>query len=88
MFVKALWLATLLTVALMAPASAETVKIPSDDPFVTIQVPDNGWTVTQIDKGVEVESDDDEVYIAVEATPMKGLVELTVDAVRFLNAPA
>lgn len=79
-----LMLAAMVLAALAAPVSAETFKIPDDDPIVTITVPD-GWTVTHIDKGIEVASDDDEVYLAIEGTPMKGLVELTVDAVKFLN---
>ena len=81
---KTFLLAVMLTAALAVPVLAETFKIPDDDPIVTITVPD-GWTATQIDKGIELMSDDDEVYLAIEGTQMKGLVELTVDAVKFLN---
>ena len=81
---KTFMLAVMLTAALALPVLAETFKIPDDDPIVTIAVPD-GWTATQIDKGIELMSDDDEVYLAIEGTQMKGLVELTVDAVKFLN---
>jgi hypothetical protein len=82
--VKKVMLAVLLAAALASPALAERFRIPADDPIVTIEVPED-WTATQIDKGVELSSDDDEVYLAIEGTPMKGLVELTTDAVRFLN---
>jgi hypothetical protein len=82
--VKQLLLAVTLAAALVHPAFAEQFRIPADDPIVTIDVPDD-WTVAQIDKGIEASSDDDEVYLAIEGTPMKGLVELTTDAVRFLG---
>jgi hypothetical protein len=82
--VKQLLLAVMLAAALVSPALAERFRIPADDPVVTIEAPED-WTVTQIDKGIELSSDDDEVYLAIEGTPMKGLVDLTADAVTFLN---
>jgi hypothetical protein len=84
--VKQLMLAAMLMAALVLPmpAQAEKFRIPASDPIVTIEVPED-WTATQIDKGIELSSDDDEVYLAIEGTPMKGLVELTTDAVKFLN---
>ena len=81
---KTFMLAVMLTAVLAVPALAETFRIPASDPIVTIEVPED-WTATQIDKGIELSSDDDEVYLAIEGTPMKGLVELTTDAVKFLN---
>jgi len=77
-------LAVMLAAALVQPALAERHRIPADNPIVTIEVPED-WTATQIDKGIEVSSDDDEVYIAIEGTPMKSLVELTTDTVSYLN---
>jgi hypothetical protein len=82
--VKQMLLAAMLAAALVQPALAERVRIPADEPIVMIDVPSD-WTVTQIDKGVELSTEDDEVYIAVEGTPMKGLVELATDAIRYLN---
>jgi hypothetical protein len=82
--VKQMLLAVILAAALVQPAFAERFRIPAEDPIVTIDVPED-WTVAQIDKGIEASSDDDEVYLAIEGTVMKGLVELTTDAVRFLG---
>jgi hypothetical protein len=84
--VKQMLLALIFAAGLMLPSSAgaETFKIPAGDPIVTIVVPDD-WAATQIDKGIELSSEDDEVYIAVEGTPMKGLVELVTDTIAYLN---
>jgi hypothetical protein len=54
--------AAVLASLLGAPALAETHKIPNDNPIVTVDVPDKGWTASKIDRGIEVSDDDDEVY--------------------------
>ena len=79
-------LALMFAAALVLPSSAqaERFNIPANDPVVSIDVPED-WTATQIDKGIELSSEDDEVYIAVEGTPMKGLVELVTDTITYLN---
>ena len=79
-------LALIFAAALVLPSSAraERFNVPANDPIVTIDVPE-GWTATQIDKGIELSSEDDEVYIAIEGTPMKGLVELVTDTITYLN---
>ena len=52
---------------LAAPALAETHKIPESNPVVTVVVPDKGWSASEIARGIEVNDDDDEVYLAIEA---------------------
>jgi hypothetical protein len=78
-------LAAVLALVFAAPAAAETYKIPDDAPIATINVPDDGWDVTMIDRGIEASTDDDEVYLAIEGVPMKNLVELVGDTVKYLN---
>ncbi len=81
---KTFLLAAMLAAVLSVPVQAETFKIPASNPYVTVEIPD-GWTATQIERGIEVSSDDDEVYLAIEGTPMKDLTEVATDAVKFLN---
>jgi hypothetical protein len=83
--VKTFLLAALVATFIAAPAAAETHKIPGDNPSATVTVPDDGWSVSPIAKGVEISSDDDEVYMAVEGVPLKDLVELVGDTVKYLN---
>ena len=82
---KTILFAALLATLVAAPALAETHKIPSDNPRVTVTVPDEGWTVTPIDKGIEVSSEDDEVYMAVQGVPLKDLVDLVGQTIAYLQ---
>ena len=43
-----------LACALATPAMAKTLTIPESDPLVNIEVPDSGWEVTKIARGVEI----------------------------------
>jgi hypothetical protein len=83
--VKTVLFAALLAILVAAPALAETHKIPSDNPSATVTVPDQGWTVTSIDTGIEVSSEDDEVYMAVQGVPLKDLVDLVGQTIAYLQ---
>lgn len=48
-----------------APGSAKNVQVAQGDPPVTIEVPDN-WRVTRIERGIQIKSDDEEVYLWFE----------------------
>lgn len=81
---KIFFLATFLSIALVAPAFAATHKVPEDNPVATVNAPD-GWKAEGYDEGVELTSDDGEVYIAVEATDSKGVEKSMDDALAFLK---
>lgn len=71
-------LVTLLSLAVVAPAFAATHNIPDDNPVATVTAP-VGWEASTYDEGVELTSDDGEVYIAIEITDGKG-VDKSMDA--------
>ena len=77
-------LALLLALALLAPAQAKTFKVPDEESFASITIPDS-WKAKEIDKGVEAQSADDEVWFAVEATDAKGMDKTINEAVDFLK---
>lgn len=82
---KKVLFAALLAVVAAAPAFAETHKIPADNPTATVTVPDEGWSVTPIDTGIEISSEDDEVYLAVQSVPLKDLVDLVGQTIAYLQ---
>lgn len=77
-------LALLLAFALLTPAFGKTFKVPDEDSFASITIPDS-WTSKEIDKGVEAQSPDDEVWFAVEATDAKGMDKTIEEAIDFLK---
>ena len=77
-------LALLLAFALVAPALAKTFEVPDEESFASITIPDS-WTSKEIDKGVEAQSGDDEVWFAVEATDAKGMDKTIEEAIDFLK---
>ena len=79
-----LLLAALVATALITPAFGKTYKIPDEMPIASITVPDS-WKSTEIDKGIEAQSADGEVYFAVEATSAKGLEKTIEEAVEYLK---
>ena len=81
---KTLTLAVLFAFALITPAFAKTFKVPDEGSFASITIPDD-WKSKEIDKGVEAQSKDDEVYFAVEATDAKGVEKTIEEAVDFLK---
>ena len=81
---KTLLIAVLATL-LAVPALAATHKIPEDNPLVTVDVPDKGWKATKIARGIEVEDDDDEVYLSIEGIDGNNAAETGAAAVAYLN---
>ena len=58
-----------LAVSLLAMSSAfsATFKLPTSTPAATITIPD-AWKPEAIDKGVQAQTDDNDVYLSIEAT--------------------
>lgn len=81
---KKLSLALLLALALITPAFAKTFNLPDEGSFASITIPDS-WKSKEIDKGVESQSSDGEVYFAVEATDAKGMDKTIEEAIDFLQ---
>ncbi len=77
-------LALLFALALLTPALAKTFKLPDEESFASITIPDD-WKSKEIDSGVESQSADDEVYFYVEATDAKGMDKAIVEAVEYLS---
>ena len=68
----------------MTPAFGKTFKVGDETPIASITVPDS-WKSKEIDKGIEAQSADGEVYFAVEATDAKGLEKTIEEAVEYLK---
>jgi hypothetical protein len=62
---------------LPAAASAKTYRLPAGNPVISITMPDD-WETTAIDKGIESQSEDEDVYVAVEVVSWKN-VEATIE---------
>ena len=77
--------AAMLALALASPAMAETYRIPEGKPIVTVDIPDDGWNASKIERGIELSDDDDEVYLAIEAVESKDLKQAVEQAVAYLN---
>jgi len=81
---KKISLALLFALALLTPSFGKTFKVPDEESFASITIPDD-WKSKEIDKGVESQSADSEVYFAVEATDAKGMDKSIEEAVDFLK---
>jgi hypothetical protein len=81
---KNLMLALAVCLALVSPAFAATHKVPEENPVATVNAP-AGWKTENYDKGVELTSDDGEVYIAVEETDAKGVEKSMDEAMDYLK---
>jgi len=81
---KTLSLALLLALVFLTPSFAKTFKVPDEESFASITIPDD-WQSKEIDKGVESQSADNEVYFAVEATDAKGIDKSIEEAIDFLK---
>jgi DUF4097 and DUF4098 domain-containing protein YvlB len=61
---------------LIAPAQAETFKIPDKHPVVSVTYPDS-WKPEEIDRGAQGQTEDSAVYLSVEASKSeKGMNEI------------
>jgi hypothetical protein len=81
---KKLSLALLFALALLSPSFAKTFKVPEEESFASITIPDD-WKSKEIDSGVESQSADNEVYFAVETTDAKGMDKSIEEAVQYLH---
>ena len=78
-------LVAVLAILLASPALAATYKIPDDNPIVTIVVPDKGWKVSKIARGIELGDEDDEVYLAIEGVDGNNASDTVAAGVAYLN---
>jgi hypothetical protein len=70
-------LTVLLTSGLFSAAFAGEHKLSPKDPVATITVPDK-WKAEETDEGLDINSDDDEIYINIElndAQSLEGAIE-------------
>ncbi len=63
-------------------AEAKTVKLTGAKPVATVTIPDS-WKPDEYDWGVEAQSPDDEIYVAVEVSSVKGLEKAAEEAMKF-----
>jgi hypothetical protein len=77
--------AFLFAIALAVPASAKTYNIPESNPLISIEAPDAGWEVKKIERGIDLNSDDDEVYLAIEGIDKDNASEVMGEAIAFLS---
>jgi hypothetical protein len=77
-------LAVLISVSLPLSSFAGTHKVPQEKTIATVTLPD-AWKANDYDEGVEVNSDDGEVYLAVEATDAKGVKASMEAAMKYLT---
>jgi len=78
-------LIALVATLLALPTLAATYKIPADDPIATVVIPDKGWEATEIARGIEVNDDDDEVYLAIEGVDVDNVEAVVKAAVDYLD---
>jgi len=65
------------------PALAKVFPIPTEDPIATINVPDT-WAPDTFEGGVEMNSPDNEVYIAAEEVEAADLTDAVAETVKTL----
>lgn len=82
---KTLSVAFVICLASAAWSLGAAYKIPEDDAVATINAP-AGWKANNYDKGIELTSDDGEVYIAIEATDAKGVEKSMDEAMEYLKS--
>lgn len=82
---KTLRVAFAICLAMAASTLAVTHKIPEDNAVATINAPTT-WKANNYDKGIELTSDDGEVYIAIEATDAKGVETSMEEAMQYLKS--
>ena len=82
---KNAFIAAMLSALLASPVFAATFNIPDSSPLASITVPDSGWKATKIERGIELETSDDEVYLSVEGIKLPALKELVAQAVVVLQ---
>ena len=68
-----------LAAGFVAPAQAETFKMPEKKPVVAVTLPDS-WKPEETDDGVQGQSPDGVVYLAVEATRSEKGINSIIDS--------
>ncbi len=79
------WLIAGVLLASPALVEAKSYTIPDPNPVAVITIPDD-WEATEIAKGVEAQSDDDAVYVAIEVTELKDAAQAISEAVIWLKS--
>ena len=64
-------------------AMAKSYTIPNPNPVAVVTIPDD-WDVTEIAKGVEADSEDEEVYIAIEVTEVRKAEQAVLETIAWL----
>lgn len=64
---------------------AGTHKVPEEDPVATVTIPDS-WKTDEVEDGIEVTSDDGEVYLAIEETDGDSVKEGMEEAIKYLQS--
>lgn len=80
---KALLIATVLGGLALNPAIAKTYELPDANPAFTVILPDK-WKPSEVDKGVEATSPDQETYVAFETATAKSMDALIDEDIAFL----
>jgi hypothetical protein len=78
-------IALVLSALLASPGLAATFNIPDTSPLATVTVPDKDWKATKIERGIELETEDDEVYLSIEAVELKDLKQIVAQAMVVLQ---
>src|SRR5579862_7548611 len=81
---KKLLLSAMLMIGVPGLALAGDFKLPSDTPVATVSIPD-AWSPHEYDKGVEANSDDGKVYLAVEVADGKSAEDAVKETIAFLQ---
>jgi hypothetical protein len=81
---KTLLLAAALALSLPSFAFAGDFKLPSDAPVATVTIPDT-WSPHEYDKGVEANSDDSKVYLAIEVAAGASVDDAIKETATFLQ---
>lgn len=68
-----------------ALAVAKSYTIPDPNPVAVVTIPDD-WETTVISKGIEVESEDEEIYIAIEVIEVAKVEKAIEEAISWLKS--
>ncbi len=67
-----------------AIASAKSYTIPDPNPIAVVTMPDD-WETTVIPKGIEADSEDEEVYVAIEVAELKKIDKAIEETIVWLQ---
>lgn len=78
--------AAALSTALLLPtvSFSATLLFPSADPVAQITIPDD-WDPEETDYGIQANSDDDAIYLAIDVADDKNTEKVITDAFKFLE---